>query len=227
MKKVAVLASLAGLLGIGVIASQGVSVGAQNQSATGTISGTVTADAGEVRALRVKAKDTVNLISYTVFTNAGRYQIRNLPPSSYTVEIVEEEFEAPPQTVAVSAGAAQTVNLALKHRQLIIQGAGAAGAAAQSNYGAVRRAPDGTNIELVEFDELYPPSPIRDVMVKECFTCHGPSGWHGSGPKTEPQWRRAVERMFKPDGRVAGMSPGVPQTTYDRVSKEQVDGIVK
>ena len=99
--------------------------------------------AGEVRALRVKATDTVNKISYTVFTNSGRYQIRNLPASKYTVQIVEEEFEAPTQTVDVPAGAPQTANLALKHKQVIIQGAGAAGAAAQSNYGAVRVNPDG------------------------------------------------------------------------------------
>jgi streptogramin lyase len=33
--------------------------------------------------------------------------------------------------------------------------------------------------------------------------------------------------MFDADGQVAGMSPGVPQTTYDHVSKEQVEEIVK
>jgi streptogramin lyase len=197
------------------------------QGQAGSIAGTVTADRGEVRALRVKATDTVHKISYTVFTNKGRYQIYNLPPSSYTVNIVEEEFTAPPQNVQVAAGQTQNVNLALTFREVIVQGAGAAGASAQSNYGAARRAADGELTELLEFDQLYPPSPARDVMVKECFSCHGPTGWHRSGPRSEGQWRRAVERMFQPNGRVAGMSPGVPQTTYDRVPKDQVDAIVK
>ena len=54
-------------------------VSAQQGAASGVISGTVTADAGELTALRVKARDTVNKIAYTVFTQQGRYQIHNLP----------------------------------------------------------------------------------------------------------------------------------------------------
>jgi len=227
MSRFVVFAVLTVLLGAGVLTWPSTTVVAQNRPATGSLSGTVTADAGEVRALRVKATDTVNKISYTVFTNRGRYQIRDLPASKYSVQIVEEEFDVPAQAVDVAPGAAQTVNLALKYRQMVMQGAGAAGAAAQSNYGAVRRTADGGTVELLEFDQLYPPGPARDVMVKECFTCHGPSGWHGSGPRSEAQWRRAVMRMFEPDGRVAGMAPGVPQTTHDRVSKDQTEMIIK
>jgi streptogramin lyase len=225
MRRAMALALISGLLSVVVISWPSSTVVAQNQ--TGSLTGSVTADSGEVRALRVKATDTVNKISYTVFTNKGRYQIRDLPASNYSVQIVEEEFEAPAQTVDIRAGASQTVNLALKHRQVIVQGAGAAGAAAQSNYGAVRREADGATVELLDFDQLYPPSPARDVMVKECFTCHGPSGWHNSGPRSEAQWRRAVDRMFMVDGRVAGMAAGVPQTTHDRVSKEQEEEIIK
>jgi len=227
MRKLGLCVLAAVVLGAGALGSRSGTIVAQSGRATGSLTGAVTADAGEVRALRVKAIDTVNKISYTVFTNRGRYQIRDLPASKYTVQIVEEEFEAPAQTVDVPAGAPQTVNLVLKHKQVFIQGAGAAGAAAQSNYGAVRVNPDGQTVELVDFDVLYPPSPARDVMVKECFTCHGPTGWHGSGPRSEPQWRRAVLRMFEPNAEVAGMAHGVPQTTYDRVSKEQAESIIK
>ncbi len=71
---------------------------------------------------------------------------------------------------------------------------------------------------------LYPPSPARDVMVKECFTCHGPTGWHRSGPRSEAQWRRAVQRMFDADGRVAGMSAWAcrrpPTTTCQRTGRK-------
>ena len=141
--------------------------------------------------------------------------------------IVEEEFEGPAQTVTVTPAGTQTANLTVKYKQVTAQGAGAAGAAAQSNYGATRVSADGTVVELLDFDQLYPPSPARDVMVKECFTCHGPTGWHRSGPRSEAQWRRAVQRMFDADGRVAGMNAGVPQTTYDHVPKEQVEQIIK
>lgn len=225
MKRTRILAALAALAVAAWLVIPAVTINAQNRA--GTITGTVTADAGEVRALRVKATDTVNKISYTVFTSQGRYRIGNLPPSSYSVTLVEEAFEAPAQAVTVAAGASQTVNLAAKAKQVVAKGAGAAGAAAQANYGAQRVASDGTVVQLVEFDELYPPSPIRDVMIRECFGCHGPTGWHRSGPRNEVGWRRAVHRMFDPNGRVAGMNAGVPQMTYDRVTKEQEEEIVK
>ena len=56
---------------------------------SGTISGAVVADHGDVRAFRVKARDSVHEIIYTVFTNGGRYQIYNLPPSTYDVQVLE------------------------------------------------------------------------------------------------------------------------------------------
>ena len=68
------VAALAWLVGAG-----SATVDAQNRPAPGRIEGTVTADRGDVRALRVKATDTVNKISYTVFTSKGRYRIPDLP----------------------------------------------------------------------------------------------------------------------------------------------------
>ena len=228
MRKLALLAACAGVPAVaGLLGLSNAKVIAQNQPATGRIEGAVKAERGEVRALRIKAIDTVNRISYTVFTNKGRYQIPGLPASKYEVRVVEEAFSGEPQTVDVVAGQTRSANLTLTYREVIRQGAGAAGAAAQSNYGAARISADGSVTELLEFDQLYPPSPARDVMVKECFTCHGPTGWHNSGPRSEAQWRRAVQRMFDADGRVAGMNVGVPQTTYDHVPKDQVEQIIK
>jgi streptogramin lyase len=227
MRRVAILAIVATSLAAGTLVWSTHTLVAQNRAASGSLAGTVTADRGEVRALRVKATDTVHKIAYTVFTNKGRYQFYNLPASTYSVRVIEEEFEGAAQTVEVKAGQTQTTNLAVTFKEVVVRGAGAAGAAAQSNYGAVRRTADGRTVELVDFDQLYPPEPIRAVMIKECFPCHGPTGWHRSAPRTEPQWRRAVQRMFDPAGRVAGMSVGVPQTTHDRVSKEQTGEIIK
>ena len=199
---------------------------AQEGDAAGVIAGRVTADAGEVRALRVKAHDTVRRIAYTVYTRDGRYRIYNLPPSTYDVSVVEEAFDAPTLTVEVSPGARTTVDIALTALGTgPEQGAAARGASAQRNYGG--GAADDRAVEIVDFDTLYPPHPARDIMLRSCFGCHGPAGFHRRGPRNERGWRAAVDRMFDVDGRVANMAPGVPQITHDLVSVEEKELIIE
>jgi len=199
---------------------------AQPAGATGVIAGSVSADRGEVRAFRVKARDTTRRIAYTVYTVAGRYQVFNLPPGSYEVQVIEEGFEPRVETASVEAGRITTVDLALTTTgPAVAQGAGARGATAQRNYGG--GAADDRQAELVDFDTLYPPSPTRDVMLQSCFGCHGPAGFHRRGRKNEAGWRAAVDRMFDPNGRVADMAAGVPQVTYDLVSPEEKEDIIQ
>ena len=107
------LAMLAAILFIGAGTFPGSLALAQDTDATGVIAGSVTADHGDVRALRVKAHDTVRRIAYTVYTQNGRYRVFNLPPSTYDVTVIEEAFESPTATVEVSAGATTTVDIAL------------------------------------------------------------------------------------------------------------------
>ena len=199
---------------------------AQTTLPTGVIVGRVTVDAGEVRAFRVKARDTVSRVSYTVYTMDGAYQIFNLPPSSYDVQVIEAGFDALVRNVTVGAGQTITADLALTAVGIVrAQGAGARGATAQRNYGGA--AADDRAAELVDFDTLYPPSPAREVMLRACFGCHGPAGFHRRGRKNEAGWRRAVDRMFDPRGRVADMAAGVPQVTYDLVSLEEKESIIQ
>ena len=80
---------------------------------SGSITGAVTADRGEVRALRVKARDTDRKVTYTVFTTGGRYTIYNLPAGTYEVQVLEIGFDSPTETVTVAAGQTATANLAL------------------------------------------------------------------------------------------------------------------
>ena len=189
-------------------------VSAQQGAASGVISGSVTADAGEVTALRVKARDTVNKIAYTVFTQQGRYQIHNLPPSTYEVQVLEAHFDSSVQQVEVTAGATQTADLALRST-------GPAPIYTAGNQ-------DPAEVDLVDFDTLYPPSPARDVMLKNCFTCHGLRlGWHNRGRKTEAQWRREVDTMFQDDHRIANLEPGVPMVTSGRVSAAEKESIIQ
>jgi streptogramin lyase/mono/diheme cytochrome c family protein len=208
---------------------------AQPANTAGVIAGSVTADRGEVRALRVKARDTVHRISYTVFTQKGRYAINNLPPSSYDVQVLETDFESPVVSVAVKAGATAAADIALKARSASGPiGAGAAQAAGQEGYRGstpsttTPAANDGQQVELVDFDALYPPGHGRDLLLKNCFGCHGLGlGWHNRGRKTQAQWRTAVNRMFRADHRIADLAPGVPLVTPDRVSDAEREEIIK
>src|SRR5262249_35828061 len=86
-------------------------------SATGTISGRVSADRGEVRAFRVRARDTIHRITYTVFTTQGAYRIFNLPPSTYDVQVLEDAYDSSTRRVEVAAGAVAAADLALTRRQ--------------------------------------------------------------------------------------------------------------
>lgn len=206
---------------------------AQQPTAKGSIAGTVTADRA-VRALRVKARDTEHRIAYVVFTNKGRYQINNLPPAPYEVQVIEPDFDSPVQKVTVMAGAAASANLVLKGKAGPAPvGAGAAAAAGQEGYrgsaaSTTTTSDDRGEVELVDFDTLYPPSHARDVLLKQCFGCHGLGlGWHNRGRKTEAQWRTAVGRMFRPDHRIADLTPGVPMVTSERVSDADREEIIK
>ncbi len=116
-----ITAAAALVLTAGVVAQRPASAG------TGTLSGTVTADAGEVRALRVKARNTATRTAYTVFTVKGRYQIHNLPAGPYEVQVVEEAFESPVQKVQLAASQTATANIGVKQHAAFARGAGNAG----------------------------------------------------------------------------------------------------
>ena len=202
---------------------------------SGTISGAVTADHGDVRAFRVKARDSVREIIYTVFTNGGRYQIYNLPPSTYEVQVLEVGFDSPVRMVDLKAGDATTVDLALTaNGDTAPRGEGGFGESVDPSYGAARQARSLDGVELVEFDELYPPDPARDIMMKACFGCHGPDGqigqraFHMRGRKNEASWRRSVNRMFGagPDGWLGG-EHGLPLVTTEMVTSEQKDSLIR
>jgi streptogramin lyase len=188
-------------------------VAQQSSPPTGTVEGAVTADDGEVRALRVRATDTVGRILYTVYTRKGRYRILHLPPGRYDVEVVEEAFASPRLAVDVRAGVTQIVDIALTARQ--------------------RDGSPAPGLELTSFDQLYAPAPALDLMRSNgCFECHwGPPYrrfiHHMMGPKSESQWRRAVERMFDPQARLNGVQVGAHVASIERISPEQKESIIR
>ncbi len=145
----------------------------------GMISGTVTADQGVVRAFRVKARDTVRRITYTVFTNQGRYHLYNLPAGTYEVSALQEGFESPIERVQLEAGEAETADFALQAK-------------------TVER-----DLELVGFDAYLPPGTGRNIWMNRCAGCHGVRLNNMIAPRTpigmfrsEEAWRSAVDRML-------------------------------
>ncbi len=212
-------------IGTASVSLQDSVVHAQDSAAgTAEIRGRVLANRGTVRAFRVKAKDTVRKITYTVFTKDGQYAIHRLSPSNYQVQVLEEGFASPVESVELKSGVTTTVDIALKAKGgASIAGAGARANVANQSYGA-GAIEEGSSVKLVEFDELYPPGHTRDLMVKTCFGCHGITGWHQLGEKTDAQWRAAVGHMFKPYGL---MGVEHPILSRDAVSPEQEESIVK
>jgi hypothetical protein len=153
---------------------------ASDPVATGVISGSVTTDQGEVRAFRVRAKDTVHLFTYTVFTNKSKYHIYNLPPSTYEVQVRETEFDSRAQVVELSSEEMKTADLALKATP-----------------------PVTSDVKLLEYDQLYPPGPVRSILEKNCFGCHGYQEgglypYHPMSGKTEGEWAAAMVKSTFP-----------------------------
>ena len=198
---------IAGLL-LGTVGLWQAAPGAQGVQGTSTLTGRVTADKGEVRALRVQARDAGRGIVYTVFTTEGQYRILNLRAGTYEVQVVEGTFDSPVQRMTLAVGQTGTVNLAIAQKA----DAGSQYTQIVNSRSASLGAVNAT-AELVEFDELYPPGPGRDLLIAECTGCHGP-GWHQLEGRTAEQWAKGLEK--KPaiqifPGSEAGKTSWVPR----------------
>ena len=187
----------------------------------------MTADRGEVRALRVKAHDTVHRIAYTVYTVDGGYRIFNLPPSTYVVSVVEEAFESPTATFEVRVGETTTVDIALTALGAgPEEGGGGAGARARSATTAAAARTAGRPRSSTSTPCTRPTPPATSCCGAASAATARPGSTAGA-PRNERGWRQAVDRMFDVDGRVANMAPGVPQVTHDLVSVEEKELIIQ
>ena len=184
-------------------------------SETAVLSGTVTADrdyavsdaSGEhipaLQAVRVRARETQRHVTYTVFTLKGKYHIYNLPPGTYQVSAIQDSFVSDTPTVEVKAGDSKQVDVAMHAHDV------------------------KPRFQLVDFDKVFPPSPARDIAMKECAGCHGFEHipWQRMGGRTEDAWRAAEGRMFDLAG-TNGKS-GVPQVNPAGVSEQERDQLIQ
>src|SRR5215469_1140469 len=102
---------------------------AQNQTAqSGEISGTVTANRDyalseasgnhipALYAVRVRARDAERHITYTVFTEKGKYHVYNLPPGKYEMSALQDGFDSNGPTVEIKGSEAKTADVVLTAR---------------------------------------------------------------------------------------------------------------
>src|ERR1019366_3994478 len=89
---------------------------AQAPVSRGTISGTVTADQGDVRAFRVTAHNLQDKVWYTVFTNKGHYTIPQALPGLYNINVWEPGYDSPVLPVQLGPGDSKSLDLTLKKR---------------------------------------------------------------------------------------------------------------
>jgi len=151
----------------------------------------------------VRASEPERHIVYTVFTQKGQYHFYNLPPGDYEVSAIQDNFASTVTKVDLKAGDSKSVDVALTVKD------------AKPRY------------ELVDYDTLFPPSPARDILRKECMGCHGYEHipWQRMGGRDEDAWRNAVGRMFDLAG-TNGKSM-VPQVNPAGVPVEKRDAIIQ
>ena len=167
------------------------------------------ADRGEVRALRVKAIDTVNQISYIGLHRQGRYQIPDLPPGQLLRRYRRGGFRRAQRRTSRLLLQGRTPRTSRSDSSRSLRSAGAAGAAAQSNYGATRIATDGTIVELWISISCIRRARARDVMVKECFVA-------GEADRLAPQ--RAARRGAVAPCCATHVRRGWPRRRHERRS---------
>jgi virginiamycin B lyase len=163
----------------------------------GTISGVVTADQGAVRGFRVTAHNLQYKLWYVVFSRDGRYAIPQALPGPYEVSVLQEGYESPTLKVNLATGTDTAIDI------------------------AVKKLPPDPAVTFVDYDELYPPGPARDLVEKTCMECHG-GDFFNNQKRTEAGWRAGLNVMtYGPSFHAA------PMLGRTQLSAEQKNTIVK
>lgn len=159
------------------------------QPVRGTISGTVTADQGQVIGFRVAAHNLDNRLWYVVFTYKGHYTVPQALPGRYELMVNEPAYKSPSMPVQLGPGETKNVDIAVSKQTdrtpRMITGAG--------GNPRGRGGPDKNIVFVNSFEEVYPPGPARDMIKANCTGCHEDNltGFH----YTKAQFLDAVKAM--------------------------------
>ena len=141
---------------------------AAQSPARGTISGTVTADQGQVRGFRVTAHNLQYKLWYTVFTVRGRYNIPQALPGLYDITVLEPGYASPTLPVQLGPGESKTLDFAVKQQAGANTGTGGIGEGdPRYTQGS------GANVQWVDtVEEYFPAGQGRELIKENCAACH-------------------------------------------------------
>ena len=151
--------------------------------ATGTLTGTVVADA-PFSAAMVSARQLDGNMIYTVFTAKGDYRAVHLFPGRYEISVWKPGFAADMTNVDIVAGSNTEADLTMN---------AVADGADQPQYAGGKFLVE--QVELASYDEIYPPGPGRQLIEDSCIICHGVNYLPG-GPRDEAGWNAAIDMMM-------------------------------
>ena len=166
----------------------------------GSITGTVTSDQGQVEAFRVTARNLKYRIAYSVYTRQGSFHVPEALPGPYEV------FGADPNYTS------STVNLDLTSTQNQV-----------ANLSVKKNLPYGSTT-LMNYDEIYPPGPARDLLERTCLSCHNHNFFHHQ-QLTEAGWRAAI-RMMRWGRKAIGPFSVSPPLLRTALARKDIDTLV-
>jgi virginiamycin B lyase len=158
------------------------------QTMRGTITGTVTADQGQIVGFRVAAHNLDRRLWYTVFTAKGKYTVPQALPGRYEVMVYEPDYDSPKTLVQLGPGESKTADVAIKKRAQGVSGGGGGDEAMPNARNT------GNIVYVSSLDEVFPPGPGRDLLKENCTGCHADgNSWRNI--KTREDFMKGVERM--------------------------------
>ena len=206
------------------------------QPIRGSINGTITADQGEVRALRVAAHNLDYRIWYTVFTNKGKFTVPQALPGRYEIMVYEPAFDSPKLPVQLAPGGTRTVDIGLKQRGPETNsnsGSGDEGPVPRlnSNLGlgisGQGRDSSSKTVYVNSLSEMFPAGPGQALLKENCTGCHAPNGW-SSMHYTKEGYLRGIERMTETGPANRDFVLALGRTVIDKSQKEMLaDYLVK
>jgi virginiamycin B lyase len=174
---------------------------------TAMLSGTVKASK-PFQAAQVYAMNTDKNILVMVYTSGGRYAAPHMLPGNYDVSARKKGLASDVRKITVRPGENATLDL-------MMQDTPAEARQSPSSGGSTAQ-----EVRLVSHDELYPPGPGREALLKNCVYCHGPN-FFPSRQMTAEQWTRAITLMTNGN---ASQGPMVPPGTLSQTDREAIHG---
>lgn len=169
---------------------------AETIAGTASLSGEITAEE-PFSAAQVYARNMDKNMLYMVYTNRGQYSAINLMPGGYEVWAEKGELKSEHRMLRIQPGDQLTVDLLMQPGpDFALTSKDRAMGGPQFGQGAKE------GVQLLPYDELYPPGPGRDIAAETCISCHGRS-FLPAQHRSKAEWTAMIGIMLNPAGAFA------------------------